>query len=668
MRISWRWLAGLVLLCAALVGVSSALAQGAEKRVTVLRRDGDITLRADGSTRVVETWVVQFIGGPFRYAFRTFNLDKVDGFSDFQVLEDGQPYQLEEARLELPHTYTVDNNPYLVEVYWYFPETTDTVRVFQLAYTAQGVVRVQPEGDEFYWKFIEFDRKYPIEQSEVTVHLPADVPLDQLRMATYRNTYLEKGTVEVLDDRTVVFRGTNFEPYEEWEVRLALPPGLVDFPKPTWQMNAEEYERWLAEREFRRSVGWVADGLLLVVGLIALFLLWFLRGRDRWIVPWVGAATHPPSDLSPAVVGVLLDRRVDMQDVLATIIDLARRGYLRIQAEESNWRFIRLAPEDGERALLPFERRLLSILFGKERESRLTDVAHRFRYRGQGLYRQIEAQAVRDGLFARSPHDIRRRMRWQWLLGSLLLLVVAVIAGPLRNPDYFWIKGAGLGLLAVVGGFSLAWLLLLPYLVPRTRAGAREAARWRAFRRYLQRLERYTNLHTAQVLFEQYLPYAVAMGVQKSWVRKFAAMQTPAPRWYTEESLPAEVLAMYADEVVQGPPVLPDGGLDALLESGGRAQTTSASPPALDAAAQSAFRSLEQISDGLFAMMNTAARKWVLHSPASSSSGGRSGGSSGGGWSSGTTLGSSSSSSSSSSGGSWSSGGGGSGGGSSGFG
>ena len=41
-----------------------------------------------------------------------------------------------------------------------------------------------------------------------------------------------------------------------------------------------------------------------------------------------------PTDLTPAEVGTLIDEQVDLRDISATIIDLAVRGYLKIEELE----------------------------------------------------------------------------------------------------------------------------------------------------------------------------------------------------------------------------------------------------------------------------------------------------------------------------------------------
>src|SRR5262245_18853016 len=76
----------------AVLNPNSTYAQS--KSVVVQRRDGDITIRQeDGAMEFRETWVVQFIGGPFRFAFRCIPQDKVQRIgADWSVSENGREY------------------------------------------------------------------------------------------------------------------------------------------------------------------------------------------------------------------------------------------------------------------------------------------------------------------------------------------------------------------------------------------------------------------------------------------------------------------------------------------------------------------------------------------------------------------------------------------------
>ena len=49
----------------------AAPARAQSQEVIVRRRDGNIRIQTNGDVRVEETWQVQFVGGPFRFAFRS---------------------------------------------------------------------------------------------------------------------------------------------------------------------------------------------------------------------------------------------------------------------------------------------------------------------------------------------------------------------------------------------------------------------------------------------------------------------------------------------------------------------------------------------------------------------------------------------------------------------
>src|SRR5699024_8704865 len=66
----------------------------------------------------------------------------------------------------------------------------------------------------------------------------------------------------------------------------------------------------------------------------------------------------------------------------------------------------------------------------------------------------------------------------------------------------------------------------------KTRHGAEAAARWRAFRTYLADIRKYEKLETATELFDRYLAYAVAFGLEQRWVREFERAGAPVPGWY----------------------------------------------------------------------------------------------------------------------------------------
>jgi hypothetical protein len=65
----------------------------------------------------------------------------------------------------------------------------------------------------------------------------------------------------------------------------------------------------------------------------------------------------------------------------------------------------------------------------------------------------------------------------------------------------------------------------------RTTLGIEEAARWRAFRRYLKNLKQFGDLESAQAVLDLYFPYAVALDVEEVVLRQAEEMEVRVPIW-----------------------------------------------------------------------------------------------------------------------------------------
>jgi hypothetical protein len=215
---------------------------------------------------------------------------------------------------------------------------------------------------------------------------------------------------------------------------------------------------------------------------------------------------------------------------------------------------------------------------------------------------------------------------------------LAFLVGGLAILSFFalgsFVSGVGtlicpsLGLLltaAVLFGFSR-------YMPAKTEKGAVASAQWLAFKRYLQDIEKYTDLQEARDIFDQYLPYAVAFGLDRSWIRKFASVPgVPIPPWYLPHP-------QYGGRYGSGPVFFPGGS------SGGSRGTgpSGGGMPTLEGMSGGLSGGLEAMSGGLTRMLNSTQSVLQSRPPSTSSSsggssfgggfsGGFSGGSSGGG-------------------------------------
>jgi uncharacterized membrane protein YgcG len=283
----------------------------------------------------------------------------------------------------------------------------------------------------------------------------------------------------------------------------------------------------------------VAGGVLLAVLLVLGWLLG-MTGRDRRPVgapaPVVGAMVEsaPPEGIRPAQAGLLVDEVVNPVALSATLVDLAVRGYLRIEelpyhpGRGRDWRLVQLkAPGED---LLGYERVLLDGLFASRRAEdveavRLSDLKEQFHHQFAGVRGWLYQEAVQRRWFTDQPDMVRRR----WVVRGLAVTVVgAALLGLL-----VWLTHFGLAAIPILlaGPVLIIGARWMPF---RTPVGAGLLRRVTGFRTYLETAgaDRAGPAQAADQ-FSPYLPYAIVFGLSEQWTRTFelvgAPPQTP---WY----------------------------------------------------------------------------------------------------------------------------------------
>nr|HID15013.1 DUF2207 domain-containing protein [Anaerolineae bacterium] len=599
-RFHWTLLLTLVATLA-LIGVARAQS----KTLYWERFDVNITVLPNGDFIVEEIQEIVFTSGEFHYGYRTIPMDRLENITGVEVWEGNRQYEQGYGDDYTFHTY-VDEGDFTIK--WYFPYTSNSSHTFTLRYTVQGGLRYYEDGDQLYWKAVFADRDFPVYGSIVTVHLPEGATADPVA------AYSTEASIAGRGESTVVFTAQEtLDPGQEFEVRVQFPHGIVQGSPPSWQAA---YDRKAQYGPVLSLVLGLTGALALIGGPLFLLLLWYLRGRDPQVVLPAAYLPEPPSDDPPGVAGTLVDEKADMQDIIATLVDLARRGYLTIEEErrsgffgatDFDFTFRRTdKPADG---LLPYERTLLRRIFGGRTERRMSSLRNRFYTAIPRIKDQLYKETVKRRYFRASPDKVRKRYT-----GLGVALLVGAIAGGIclmaLLSEY---TGAVICPFIGIGATAIGMIIVGQWMPAKTRKGAKQAAWWGAFKRYLAEIERYTDLSQATDVFEKYLPYAIAFGLDRSWVRKFSRLETaqvPIPVWYVPM------------------PIYTGGGRRA--PGLGRAADGGAAP-SLDSAARGLGAGLDRISTGLGRMLDSAASTLASAPRSSGGGGGFSGGGFGGG-------------------------------------
>lgn len=478
---------------------------------------------------------------------------------------------------------------------------------YVLAYGTGWQLGFFADHDELYWNVTGNEWAFPIAEAKATVRLPRAVAQNDLRLEAYTgysgdqgNDY-ESGVNELGDAE---FRTTTrLGPGQGFTIVVGWPKGIV--PEPDFRQRLERWSRDNAE--------WKSGAPCLAVLLAYYLFVWMLYGRDPagdTVIPRYA----PPRDVSPADARYLTRMGFDDRVFGAALISLAVKKYLRI-IEDDRHGFSLTADDPGtaREELTNDEQALLKALKLQAGKFKLDTTNHAVvRSARSALETELRKEHFKRNFVTNGVYTIPGlvitaaalvyvsialpsgsagslfMILWLtgWTFGVYMLLAMAFGAWRLvfaRNylmaiPAVFitafsmpFLGGEVFGLYTLYreGSPLLVVLLLIfaginyafyHWLKAPTRAGRAIYDALAGFRMYLtvaekDRLNLLNAPRRTRELFEKYLPYALALGVENEWSEQFADILQHAgqgdsgayrPGWYSGPSWTAAAPAAFA--------------------------------------------------------------------------------------------------------------------------
>ena len=471
-------------------GAPLALAQSSIQTYAWDRYDVDLTINPDGSFDAVERQLFRYSSGTFRGAFRTWDTSRVADITNIQVAEGDHAYSpftgyfdVASGSLGPPQTFAVQSDPDTkrLTVSWFHdPVSAPATQQFTLRYHVVGGLRLYPGGDQLWWQPLITDRPGPIASALVTVHL-----LPGVHLADVQSAANPSGSAVIGSSPNNVLTFTTarpLQPGDPFEVRVQWPHGLLTATPPAWQVAEDTRVQQAALRNLVLLLIGVA--IALGGGLFWLFR-WYRTGRD---VPTPLVADYlqaPPGDLAPALVGALVDEVADIQDVIATILDLGRKGNLTIReikafgddAADTDYEY---TLKDNKVAH-PYEKQILDEVFGTQTTTRLSALSFKFSAGLPEIYSQIYQTLVDLKYFDHRPDEVRytnRGLARTFLILAALGVGAALLLGGVIGLA-LWALPVALALVGLIGlAINRACPTGPPWARIRPPAGAPSGATW----------------------------------------------------------------------------------------------------------------------------------------------------------------------------------------------
>jgi len=304
--------------------------------------------------------------------------------------------------------------------------------------------------------------------------------------------------------------------------------------------------------------------LLAILPILLMILVWALKGRDKKYLsdnvyvkpedqkettvnpfdrPHLPLVYAPIKGLSPAEIGTILDQRVDIQDVVAEIIELARLGFLKIKKigetklfgiinadyelikSENEFRKteINLARLDN------FQKDLLEALFKNSSQVKISDLRYKF-YKNlpklrSDMYEELNNKGISDGDW--------KKIQSKWVAIVILLnslVIFLIIWWFMKETD-----NCGPLVLTILG---LVPSIILAIKVPRRTAWGYSLYRQiTGLKYYLGKGKWREEIMEKNLFLEEMLPIAISLGVVNQLSKDMQTLGIQPPSYFEGTTL-----------------------------------------------------------------------------------------------------------------------------------
>jgi uncharacterized membrane protein len=524
-RASLLWFSSAVLFSLFLFSPALALST---RELRIENFQSETAVMADGTIDVTENIQAHFVGGPWHGLYRTIPVEYVtpQGLNYSLYLEvkritdgNGRALRYETSRVRHYRKLKI-----------YVLDADNSRQTVSIEYTVSDALRFFDDHDELYWNVTGDDWDVPIQTASARIILPEGTT--NIRANVFTGAYrsrAQNADAEVAGNGVEVRTREPLRLHEGLTVAVAFDKGFVHELSAAGKVALFFRSNWPL-------------GLPLAT-FVVMFYLWWTKGRDPRLRP-IAAQYEPPDQLTPGEAGTLVDNSADMRDITASIVDLAVRGYIVIEEHQREQMLGLMHSKDynfivkKERAewskLKAHEQALLEGLFvtGTVGETvSMSSLENHFYTNLPGIRSNIFGSLVAHGYYKRRPDAVRSSyIAAGVVVGFLVVFGGAKIASNLGMAPLTFIA-AGILTGATICGFG--W-----FMPAHTEQGARALEGVLGFEDFLVHVEaeRFNQMIKTPQMFEKFLPFAMALGVEKNWSKAFQGILTQPPEWYRGSS------------------------------------------------------------------------------------------------------------------------------------
>ncbi|MEA1936619.1 MAG: DUF2207 domain-containing protein [Patescibacteria group bacterium] len=534
----------------------------------------DIKINEDSSFDVTEKQTY-FLDGSFGFFMRDISYKDIDCITDIEIFDE-ENNKIPKSKLDISSGFGEKH------IQWNFPRRNfyEEEKGWTVKYKVHGGISFLKNYDEIYWNAIPNDRSVAIENIKVTVSLPNNEKFKSDLIQLYSEQTLPKNYCFKYNYTQAIFTGKNLKPNTNFTIAVGFPKGIVS--------QSAYYKGFLMI-----YYGYILSIIIFLSCVIIGFIYWYKTEKSREGKRAIVPQYEPPQNLRPAMAEVIVKEKLTNKGLVATIIDLAVRGYVKIE-EKSEYKlktimrfiviiftiiflivtiiilhnskqvdsfipfiimfmfvfifFIALFKKKNYKSsdyivtktksynndsnLEDYEKKYLKTLFSSK-DYFSTKELKKSPSQSKILFKKIKK--VKDKIYEETELDTGAFERGL-TIEKRKKIIWTILAFIIFFSFQIFIASVGISqifiLVLTIIVSVVALYAFIKYEARLSDQGIKLKEDWLGFKMYLETAEKHRMQNLKPEYFEKYLPYAMIFGVEKKWAKAFEVLNIPPPSWY----------------------------------------------------------------------------------------------------------------------------------------
>lgn len=347
---------------------------------------------------------------------------------------------------------------------------------YEIIYEVEGALFKTDELLEFYWNVT--GNEWPVPIGRVITTIEAPLGAFGQSASCYGGAFGSSERCDVhVSDNTVRFTAETLGAYEGMSIAQSLNRSVIYF-------NPVEKTQYV----------WFIVGALILALMWVIVHIYQVFTKHKVAVPVI-AQYEPYEGIGPMYAGILIDKMLHPRDITAGIVYLAEQGFLKIK--KTTKKFLFFPMDDYEISLVKDPVYIKSIF--------LKDILSLFFEEGEKMQTVV------------SLSDLSKSFKRQSKNRKIIQKLEKALTEDMKTDEY---------LESVMSLFTR-----------RTRKGYEAMNHLKGFQMFLSvtgkdRFDFHNAPEKSPEQFLEYLPYAIAFGVEKKWAKVFSDITIPTPDWY----------------------------------------------------------------------------------------------------------------------------------------